>query len=634
MVLEKSHSQTQLSKRGTGSIGRVLVIFVIFFTIAYSISTHFLVTPKPQSQSQSQPQSQPQSITSHPPCGSQWNFFKKPKQEICRQYDYKYPQSYLKDNSTVLNILFNENFRNQSAKKLSQAVQIPTDVYDDDPLVEKDPQYWNDKFEPFYNYLNKTFPIVFSNLQVELVHSHAIVITWKGLSLLLPELPELKPILLTAHQDVVPIQKSTLYQWTYPPYDGVYDGEKLWGRGSSDCKNLLIGLLESVEELYKSGFKPKRTIILGFGFDEEVGGDRGAQHIGQFLTQRYGNDSFYAVIDEGGQSVAYEDGVTLALPGTSEKGSTDVVVEINTPGGHSSVPPLSQHTSIGLMANLIENLERDHFQPILSPRNPTFHEYQCIAKYSPTLPHKIKKSLIAAGSSHRANKVATKWLYNKSLLSRYLITSTQAVDVINGGVKSNALPEYVKAVINHRIAVESSVDEVYNHDLRHAKNLAKWFDLGLTSEGKILRNETKNGKITIHKASQLEPAPTTPTVGKVWELFSGNIRHVYEQLVPSNEKKHAGGSGCSDADANANAGVSVAGGGKQVIVAPGIATGNTDTRYYWNLTKNIFRYRPGLFTTVESHAHGVDEFIRFDSHLQIIAFYYEYLQLINEDENL
>ncbi|KAI5958476.1 hypothetical protein CANMA_004202 [Candida margitis] len=186
-----------------------------------------------------------------------------------------------------------------------------------------------------------------------------------------------------------------------PPYDGVYEGDKLWDRGSFDCKNLLIGLLESLEELYKSGFKPKRTIILGFGFgfDEKVGRERGAQRIGQFLTQRYGNDSFYAVIDEGGQSIAHEEGVVWELPGTSEKGSTDVVVGINTPGGHSSVPPLSQHTSIGLMAILIESLEKDHFQPIFSPGNPTFHEYQCIAKYSPTLSHRIKKSLLNADKS-------------------------------------------------------------------------------------------------------------------------------------------------------------------------------------------------------------------------------------------
>ncbi|KAI3403071.1 hypothetical protein KGF56_004131 [Candida oxycetoniae] len=532
-----------------------------------------------------------------------------PAASICRQYSYKFPRSYKEDNSTVLRILFDDNFRNQSAKKLSGAVKIPTDVYDDDPKVDDDPKYWQAKFDPFHKYLNETFPLVFNNskhFQVEIVNSHGIVITWPGTN------STLKPVLLTAHQDVVPIQLSTLPKWTYPPYEGIYDGDRLWGRGSSDCKNLLIGLLESLEQLHKAKFTPKRTIILGFGFDEEIGGERGAQSIADNLLSTYGKDSFYAVIDEGGQSIAFENDVLLALPGTGEKGSTDIIIGLNTPGGHSSVPP--SHTSIGIVSQLVEALENDFFQPIYTPNNPTFHEYQCIATYSPSMSSHTKWSLLNAGDNFRANQEAKNWLFNKSLLSRYLISSSQAVDIIHGGVKSNALPEYVEIVVNHRIAVESSVNEIYDHDLFHVQQIAEKFDLGLVSENKTLREETPNGKLVIYKASQLEPAPITPTVGPVWELFSGNIRHVYEQLAFSdpNSEYH----------------------GMQVIVAPGIATGNTDTKYYWNLTKNIFRYRPGLFTTVESHAHGVDENIKFDSHLQIIAFYYEYLQLINEEENL
>lgn len=33
--------------------------------------------------------------------------------------------------------------------------------------------------------------------------------------------------------------------------------------------------------------------------------------------------------------------------------------------------------------------------------------------------------------------------------------------------------------------------------------------------------------------------------------------------------------------------------GEGIVVAPGIMTGNTDTRYYWDLTRHIFRYMPG-----------------------------------------
>ena len=68
-------------------------------------------------------------------------------------------------------------------------------------------------------------------------------------------------------------------------------GERIWGRGSSDDKSGLIGTLyalrkpyvligiqvdaihsSAIETLVKSGFQPKRKIVLAFGFDEEVSG--------------------------------------------------------------------------------------------------------------------------------------------------------------------------------------------------------------------------------------------------------------------------------------------------------------------------------------------------------------------------
>lgn len=53
----------------------------------------------------------------------------------------------------------------------------------------------------------------------------------------------------------------------------------MWGRGSSDCKNNLIGVLSALESLLEQGWKPSRTVIAAFGFDEEIGGHRGATAI-------------------------------------------------------------------------------------------------------------------------------------------------------------------------------------------------------------------------------------------------------------------------------------------------------------------------------------------------------------------
>ena len=40
--------------------------------------------------------------------------------------------------------------------------------------------------------------------------------------------------------------------------------------GSEDCKNNLMGILDAFEFLLSQNFEPKRTILAGFGFDEEI----------------------------------------------------------------------------------------------------------------------------------------------------------------------------------------------------------------------------------------------------------------------------------------------------------------------------------------------------------------------------
>jgi Gly-Xaa carboxypeptidase len=109
---------------------------------------------------------------------------------------------------------------------------------------------------------------------------------------------DLKPILFAAHQDVVPAGSPE--KWTHPPFDANFDGKWLWGRGSSGCKNNLIGILSVVENLLEQNWQPKRTILLVFGYDEETGGARGAAIIAQELEKRYGRHGVAMVMDEGG----------------------------------------------------------------------------------------------------------------------------------------------------------------------------------------------------------------------------------------------------------------------------------------------------------------------------------------------
>lgn len=519
----------------------------------------------------------------------------------CPVADILRPASYSQFNQTLHRIVHSPEFREQSARKLSDAVKVDTSTDDNAPGVEEDEEYWRSRFEPFHAYLESTFPRLWEFADVEKVNTWGLVITWKGSD------DALKPIVLTAHQDVVPIQQASLGEWEHPPFEGIFDGDKLFGRGLADCKNLLVGLLETAEELEAAGFEPKRTIVFAFGFDEEIGGGRGAYHIGKHLLNRYGPDGAYAVIDEGGQSLVLHGDVALALIGTSEKGLSNVYVGLSTPGGHSSVPP--DHTSIGIVSDLVTRFERQPFHPVFTPRNPTFFQWQCVAEHLNTLLAEIRNDILHSDSDKCASQNVAKWIYNSDLTDRYLVTTSQAVDIINGGVKSNALPEYVEVVINHRIAVELNTKEVFERDVALVTAVARQFDLGLVVNNETVLPTTKNGHFNVWTTWVLDPAPFTPLYDEHWSVFAGTLRHVYEEVCKGTMREFEN---------------------KHIIPSPGMAAGNTDTQYYWNLTKHIYRYRPGLVPSVQAHAHGANEHIIFDSHLQIIAFYFEYLQAVDD----
>lgn len=147
------------------------------------------------------------------------------------------------------------------------------------------------------------------------MNTYGLVITWKGAD------GSLKPYLFMAHQDVVPVPDATVSRWKYPPYSAHYDGRYIWGRGSSDCKNNLIGVLEAFEVLLERNYRPKRTILAGFGFDEEISGWQGAAYIAKYLEEQWGVNAIDLVIDEGGLGIKDIYGATFALPALGEKGT-------------------------------------------------------------------------------------------------------------------------------------------------------------------------------------------------------------------------------------------------------------------------------------------------------------------------
>ncbi|KAI3616852.1 carboxypeptidase s [Moniliophthora roreri] len=286
---------------------------------------------------------------------------------FCPQVDALVPKQNLFFWVVLGDTLDTDAFKTRAVEWLGGAVRVQTETFDDMGSIDEDSRWENRG--AFHDYLLNAFPLVcvllrrsvkhivtckgsHSTLELTKVNTYGLLYTWKGYD------ATLKPTLLAAHQDVVPVNPDTIDEWAYPPYSGHFDGERIWGRGSSDDKSGLIGILSAIEILLDAGFQPARTIVLSFGFDEEGGGAQGAGELAKYLLDVYGEHSFAFVIDEGG-GLMEQFGTAFATPGVAEKGSMNVNIEVATAGGHSSVPP--RHTSIGILSSLLVHIEENPF---------------------------------------------------------------------------------------------------------------------------------------------------------------------------------------------------------------------------------------------------------------------------------
>ncbi|KAI9051743.1 hypothetical protein LZ554_004783 [Drepanopeziza brunnea f. sp. 'monogermtubi'] len=477
----------------------------------------------------------------------------------------------------VKDTISSPEFFEKSVKRMQGAVRIPTESFDDMGKVGNDTRW--DIFQDFHAYLAETFPMVYSIEAGIHPDQH----------------------LFMGHQDVVPVPAVTESRWTYPPYSAHYDGRFVWGRGAADCKNVVIGVLGAFETLLEKDFKPERTLLAGFGFDEEISGPQGAKFIAEHLENTRGKDSIELILDEGGLGIAEMQGAVFALPGVGEKGYFDVRISVETAGGHSSVPP--EHTGIGILAQIIAAIEAAPYTPDLTPLNPYFTTLQCTAEYSPDLDPWLRKTIKKSLSSKKAAKAVAEYVAGKDISQRYLMQTSQATDLISGGVKINALPEKVYAVVNHRIAVESHVAAVRAHlqSLLEREILSR-FPFALEAWGSIVTagNSSSSsssssspssalmGTITLENFdSPLEPAPVSPYDTHAYKTFTGTIKQVL---------------------------------GEDIIVAPSLMTGNTDTKFYWGLSRNIYRFSR-VRAEGRADAHTVDERIGMREHVEGVRLY-------------
>lgn len=368
----------------------------------------------------------------------------------------------------------------------------------------------------------------------------------------------LRPILLASHMDVVPVEPGTAEKWQEQPFSGRIADGFIWGRGAIDNKSAVVGTLEAVEMLLREGFRPTRTVYLAVGHDEEVGGTQGAREIAALLKRR--GVELEMVLDEGG---VIADGV---LPGVAAPTALVGIaekgfasVELTTRGaGGHSSLPPRQST-VGILSAAIARLEAHPMPARLE--GPT---QQLFERVSPQFPV-VQRAVFA-------NLWATRPLVLRKLqaspTTNAMVRTTTAVTIFQAGTKENLLPSQARAVVNFRILPGDSVAGVLAHVRR------------------VIDDPRVEARIA--PGFTAEPSTVSSTESESFRALERTIRSV----------------------------------SPGTIVAPYLVVVVTDSRYYAELSRTVFRFLPLRLTSRDlERMHGADERLAIQDYEGAIRFY-------------
>jgi len=432
------------------------------------------------------------------------------------------------------------------ADHLSAALQFQTVSYDDPAKRDRE------AFLGLARHLEATYPKVHSTLTREAVADYSLLYTWKGRE------PAQKPLLLMAHEDVVPVEPGTESRWTYPPFSGRVAEGYVWGRGAMDDKYSLVTIFEAVEKLLQEGFQPRRTIYLAFGHDEEAGGQAGAAAVAALLESR--GVKLEYVLDEGGASIrgmVENIAEPVAMVGIAEKGYVSVGLTVESPGGHSSMPP--PETAVGILSAALVRLEQHPMPARIG--GPVREMFDYLGPEMPFLPKMFCANLDLLAPLAKRRLAAAP-------ATNALIRTTTAPTMLEGSVKDNVLPITARAVVNFRILPGDTVEGVLDH----------------------VRRTVDDPRVKVAKFGSFssEPSAVSNTDSPSFRLLEQTIRQVFPGTV----------------------------------VAPTLVIGGTDSRNYAKLTENTYRFGPVTITPPDlARVHGTNERISEENLAGAVKFY-------------
>ncbi len=437
------------------------------------------------------------------------------------------------------------------ATHLSEVIQIPT-VYPRAGGEQADTA-----FARLDGWLTEAFPALERHRVPVGGIGHSRLYRWAGTD------DSLQPVILLAHWDVVPVVPGTGSEWTHPPFSGAIADGYIWGRGALDDKSNALAHLEAINRLMAAGFKPRRTVWIAHGHDEEVDGSVGAQGMAAYLEQQ-GVRAWFTLDEGSAVAQGLVDGVEapIAFIMAGEKGYLSLRLTARAQGGHSSTPP--EKTAIWTLARALAKLSDNPMPARIIP--PVGRMLDDLAPHMPWLARLA---------------IEQRWLFEPLLLKQLLasptigatVHTTMAPTMLMAGVKDNVLPSQASAVLNFRLLPGDDADDVVAHVRQ------------------VIADDSV--EIRFEPGFQAEAPPLSDIDSDAMQA----ITQVAAQVFPD------------------------------ALTSTGIIMATTDNRHYARVRENGYYFSPYPYTADDQgRVHGADERIGIQDYHRMIGFYVELLR--------
>ncbi len=256
-----------------------------------------------------------------------------------------------------------------------------------------------------------------------------------------------KPLLLIAHSDVVPVDRT---QWTTEPFAGVVKDGMIYGRGAEDDKSLLSAELAVLVELRQRGVKLNRDVILLSESDEEAG----SSGMSWVIQNAYEKIDAEFALNEFSYSMDTSSGVRVFQIQTAEKIPTRVKLTARGTAGHGSLPRADN--PVLRLARALSRLT-DTDEPVAM--NATTRKY--FADISQLPDYAWLRPLLPKLEDPGQSMAAANQIRERDAELNAMLRTTVVPTMLQAGMKINVIPNVAQAQVDVRRLPTEKKDEIY-----------------------------------------------------------------------------------------------------------------------------------------------------------------------------